>query len=293
MADTQESLDITPEAVSQAAEAMIDAKPAYRDLIAFYGRIFAAQEDARQRIRLEPIVIPEGLLTIRRREQLPLVPVAGMAFDPAAAGVLLGEICGIAVDCGSGLSGSARILSAKSAEMEPLFREFINEDESAMARAAEGLGVDPHALAFFLYHSLRPALRCCARQLSGFLTDDPVWEQGYCPICGSPPGLSCLEGDGERFLFCSFCWHKWPLRRALCPFCGNQDQEHRLFLYSDEEPEYRVDACASCRKYIKTVDTRVLGRHSYPPLEQIASLHLDIKAAEAGYAAGIPITPTS
>ena len=51
------------------------------------------------------------------------------------------------------------------------------------------------------------------------------------------------------------------------------------------------DACASCRKYIKTVDTRVLGRRSYPPLEQIASLHLDIKAAEAGYAAGIPITP--
>jgi FdhE protein len=293
MADTQESLDITPEAVNQAAEAIIAAKPAYRDLIAFYGRIFAAQEDARQRIRLEPVVIPEELLAIRRREQLPLVPVSGMAFDPAAAGVLLGELCGIAVDCGSGLSSSARILSATSAEMEPLFRDFLNEDESAMARTAEGLGVDPHALAFFLYHSLRPALRCCARQLSGFLMDEPVWVQGYCPICGSPPGLSCLEGDGQRFLFCSFCWHKWPLRRALCPFCGNQDQEHRLFLYSDEEPEYRVDACASCRKYIKTVDTRVLARRSYPPLEQIASLHLDIKAAEEGYAAGTPITPLS
>ena len=115
MADMQESMDITPEAVSQAAEAMIAAKPAYRDLISFYGRIFAAQEDARQRIRLEPVVIPEELLTLRRREQLPLVPVSGMAFDPAAAGVLLGEICGIAVDCGTGLAGSARILSAKSA----------------------------------------------------------------------------------------------------------------------------------------------------------------------------------
>ena len=159
----QESLDITPEAVNQAAEAMITAKPAYRELINFYGRIFAAQEDARQRIRLEPVVIPEELLTIRRREQLPLVPVSGMAFDPAAAGVLLGEICGIAVDCGSGLSSSARILSAKRAEITPLFRDFINEDESAMARSAVGLNVDPHALAFFLYHSLRPALRCCAR----------------------------------------------------------------------------------------------------------------------------------
>ena len=52
-----------------------------------------------------------------------------------------------------------------------------------------------------------------------------------------------------------------------------------------------MDACASCRKYIKTVDTRVLGRRCYPPLEQIASLHLDIKAAEEDYAAGIPISP--
>ena len=293
MADMQASLDLSPEAVNQAAEAMIAAKPAYRDLIALYGRIFAAQEDARQRIRLEPVVIPEDLLTIRRREQLPLVPVSGMAFDPAAAGVLLGEICRIVIDSETGLSSSARTLSAKSTEIVPLFRDFLNEDEAAMARAAADIGVDPPALAFFLYHSLRPALRCCARQLSGFLTDDPVWEQGYCPICGSPPGLSCLEGDGQRFLFCSFCWHKWPLQRAMCPFCGNRDQEHRLFLYSDEEPEYRVDACASCRKYIKTVDTRVLGRRSYPPLEQIASLHLDIKAAEEGYAAGIPITPPS
>jgi formate dehydrogenase maturation protein FdhE len=41
------------------------------------------------------------------------------------------------------------------------------------------------------------------------------------------------------------------------------------------------------------VDTRVLARRAYPPLDQIASLHLDIKATEEGYAAGIPITPPS
>ena len=34
----------------------------------------------------------------------------------------------------------------------------------------------------------------------------------------------------------------------------------------------------------------VLGNQARD-VEQIASLHLDIKAAEAGYAAGIPITP--
>ncbi|RPJ13122.1 MAG: formate dehydrogenase accessory protein FdhE, partial [Deltaproteobacteria bacterium] len=50
---------------------------------------------------------------------------------------------------------------------------------------------------------------------------------------------------------------------------------------------YRVDACDSCRKYLKTVDTRVLNRRVYPALEQVASLHLDLKAAEAGYTAAL------
>jgi FdhE protein len=74
----------------------------------------------------------------------------------------------------------------------------------------------------------------------------------------------------------------------LCPFCGSRNPEGLFYLYSDEEKEYRVDACQSCRNYIKTVDTRVLSRRAYPPLEQVASLHLDFKAAEAGYQLSLP-----
>jgi len=37
------------------------------------------------------------------------------------------------------------------------------------------------------------------------------------------------------------------------------------------------------------VDSRQMARTSYPPLEQIASLHLDIKASEAGYEPGLPL----
>jgi len=64
-------------------------------------------------------------------------------------------------------------------------------------------------------------------------------------------------------------------------------QQGLIYLYSEEEKEYRVDACQSCRKYIKTVDSRVLNRCAYPALEQVASLHLDLKAAEAGYTAAL------
>lgn len=99
--------------------------------------------------------------------------------------------------------------------------------------------------------------------------------------------MSALEGDGERFLFCSFCWHKWPVRRLVCPFCENDDSKTLHYFYTEEEREYRVNVCDKCKKYVKTVDTRKIDRFFYPPLEQIATLHLDMKANETGLERGV------
>jgi FdhE protein len=165
----------------------------------------------------------------------------------------------------------------------PLFDPFLKGNEAAVRDTGDNLGLDSQSLAFFLYHSLRPSLCLCAWQLSVYLDPAQAWNHGYCPICGSPAGLAWLEGEGHRFLFCGFCWHKWAIERPLCPFCGSREQGRLGYLYCDEEPEYRLDVCESCRKYIKTVDSRTLARPTYPPLEQIASLHLELKAAEAGY----------
>jgi FdhE protein len=54
--------------------------------------------------------------------------------------------------------------------------------------------------------------------------------------------------------------------------------------------EFRVNLCDSCKKYLKTLDSRETERMIYTPLEQIASLHLDYKAEEMGYESGIPLT---
>jgi FdhE protein len=116
--------------------------------------------------------------------------------------------------------------------------------------------------------------------------DDP-WLKGYCPICGSAPILSLLEGEGARSLICSFCWHQWPVKRVNCPFCDNSDSKTLHYLFSDAEKDRRVDLCDKCHKYIKTLDTRQVGRQIYPPLEQIATLHLDVKAREEGFEAGV------
>jgi hypothetical protein len=92
-------------------EGIIAGEPSCRGLITFYGRIFAAQEKARPRIRLEPIHLAEGIIRTQRREQMPLVMTPGMVFDSQVSAGLLEEISRIAIDCGSELAEAAGIMS--------------------------------------------------------------------------------------------------------------------------------------------------------------------------------------
>lgn len=280
-----------PELVRRAMAGLAAIRPSYAELIGFYGDIFIAQEDARPRIRFEPFRLAPDRVAIRIRDRFPLIQVAEMRFDPQAALALFNDLCRIAVDRSSELAQPAKILSNAAAPIPPLFQRLLHEDSRRIASAATAMGVDPQALSFFLYHSLRPAFCACAQELAGLLGDPSGWEQGCCPVCGSMPALAWLEGEGQRYLLCGFCWHRWPMPRLLCPFCGTRDPDQLSYRASEAEKEYRLDVCAACRKYIKTVDSRHLARAGYPPLEQVASLHLDIQASAAGYEPILPIIP--
>jgi FdhE protein len=283
------SVDYGPEQVERAAEALLALRPAYRELIGFYSAIFAAQEMARPRVRLTPSRLsPEGAV-LKQKNQLSLIQASEMRFDPEVSRSLFAELCRIAIEGGSELSGPAGILVAHAAEVPALLQVFLAGDAERLNKAAGDLGAGSEALGFFLYHSLRPSLCRCAGELSALLNEAIPRDKGSCPICGSAPALGWLDEDGRRSLFCSFCWHPWPTRRVFCPLCGTSDPRRLSFLFSEEEKEYRVELCGSCRKYLKTVDNRHLNRPAYPPLEHIGSLHLDIKAAEAGYEPALPL----
>ena len=76
-----------------------------------------------------------------------------------------------------------------------------------------------------------------------------------------------------------------------CLFCDTRDPDLQQYFFSSEEKEYRVDVCDACRKYLKGVDVRHLDRPFFPKIELAATMHLDIKAREAGYISlsdGIP-----
>jgi FdhE protein len=136
--------------------------------------------------------------------------------------------------------------------------------------------------AFFARVVLEPQAERLARDLAS-ASPGPAGNQ--CPICHSRPQMAVLrpEGDGgKRMLLCSFCHSEWEFRRVLCPACGEMNHE-KLPRYSAEGiAAVRVEACDTCKSYLKSVDLTVDG-FAVPEADEVATASLDLWAAERDY----------
>jgi FdhE protein len=284
------NLAVTSSQVRKAVQAVIKRKPLYAEMLEFYGQIFEAQEESKCRIQIEPMQIPQEMLSVKAREKFPLIETREFVFDENEAEKLFFTICKLSKEANTKMAASARtILSAveRTLRLKELFLGLLAGNEALFENIAVELEIDKPVLGFITYNSLAPSLFTCADHLSIHLNKDTPWLRGYCPICGSAPLLSILAEEGSRRLVCSFCGYKWSAKRVYCPFCDCSDGKKLHYFYNEEERDFRVDVCDNCKKYIKTVDARKAGRLLYPTLEQISTLHLDIKANEMGFETGI------
>lgn len=287
---TQSRSTPTPEEIETAVSRLKSARPAYKAMLEFYGDVFIAQEKSTPAI--DPVDIPDDILSAKRKEGLPLIDKTEFRIDPAAARDLFLTLCDIAALPEGGLPVDVAPLKNAALEgdidLEPLFSAVLRDDEAPFAEAARKAGVETSLLEFLVYNSVKPSLTVCRDGLTAHLDPDGRWDKGYCPVCGGLPVLSSLAGDaGGRRLFCAVCWHDWPVPRMMCPSCGQTDSKDHPYLHAEGEPEYRVDLCDGCQSYIKTVDLRQLNRPFHPPLEALATLHLDMTAREKGYESGV------
>lgn len=116
------------------------------------------------------------------------------------------------------------------------------------------------------------------------------WSGSACPVCGGPPQLSVIvEESGEfmqgspRYLACERCASWWPFARATCPSCGENDSRRLGPYVADLWPWVRIDACDTCRAYIKTFDLRKPEASDVvPAVDDVATLTLDVWARENG-----------
>lgn len=151
---------------------------------------------------------------------------------------------------------------------------------------ADGDGLEP-AEAWIAWTFLQPHAEALAdrREPEEFPGTPPL-----CPRCGGPPQAGVLRplGDGgKRSLICALCATEWPYRRIVCPTCGEEDVD-KLPVYATEElPHVRVEACDTCRHYLKTIDMTKDG-HAVPVVDELAAIPLSLWAVENGYTKGGP-----
>jgi formate dehydrogenase accessory protein FdhE len=106
-----------------------------------------------------------------------------------------------------------------------------------------------------------------------------------CPLCASRPLLGILrpEGDGgKRFLLCSFCSQEWEFRRILCPTCGEEAEDKLPVYVADDTPHVRVEACDTCKFYLRAMDLTKDG-NAIPLVDDLAAIPHTLWAHEQGY----------
>ena len=106
-----------------------------------------------------------------------------------------------------------------------------------------------------------------------------------CPFCDSPPLLAILREEGHgarRSLQCGLCLTEWPAMRLVCCACGEGTFDKLVVFRADDVKGVRVDACESCRTYMKTIDLTEDGT-AIPLVDDLATIPLDLWARANGY----------
>jgi FdhE protein len=86
------------------------------------------------------------------------------------------------------------------------------------------------------------------------------------------------EGDGAKGL----CDLEWSYRRLICANCGEEDKEKLSVFVAAGIEHVRVEACDTCRTYLKSVDLTKDG-FAVPVVDEIATVALNLWADEQGY----------
>jgi FdhE protein len=124
------------------------------------------------------------------------------------------------------------------------------------------------------------------------IAPDRIHRPGECPFCGGAPWIASRQSESNadgarRLLGCALCGEEWPFDRIRCPCCAEEDPAKLPSFQSETYPTVRIEACETCRRYVKSIDLTADAR-PIPEVDELLSLGLDLWAQEQGYARGAP-----
>ena len=217
-----------------------------------------------------------------RPDKAPLLHGRTIRVDAARFQRLVCRLASLAAESLQGATSLRDYRLTSGAALE-LLEAAIRRDQAAMAALAELARVDPGALTAVADFAALPVLHSCGRLLEAC---SPLhWPHGYCPICAGGPLLVEQRGlDRSRWARCGRCGGQWQAQWLCCIFCGEQQHERLGSLVPEDGGEVlKVETCASCRGYLKSVATL----QAVPPfellLQDLETVELDLVALDRDY----------
>ena len=138
-------------------------------------------------------------------------------------------------------------------------------------------------LEFFPRALLQPYAEALRVRAGVAATDAKMLTPAACPHCQCRPVAAVLRDEpeikGRRTLLCSLCAAEWPFPRSRCVACGEEAPDKLQSHVAEAWSHIRVEECASCGAYLKTVDLRESGL-AVPVVDELATVELDLWAAE-------------
>lgn len=186
---------------------------------------------------------------------------------------------------------------ARIAEGDRAFRERLLVDVIETATSLETLAEHVFAAAALQVHFARLASRLDTSRLQSVGV-------GACPACGGPPVASLVVGwasaHGSRYVACSLCGTLWNHVRIKCVACDATEKISYHALSAEgglddapgesapgrarkDEATSKAECCDTCGLYLKIFHQH-LDPDMDPVADDVATLGLDLKVREAGWA---------
>jgi FdhE protein len=174
------------------------------------------------------------------------------------------------------------IVNADGVEPLSLILGGVERDPETLDELARRLAVPVDTVAVLAQLCALPLLLNAAKKLEP--ESSRTWQRGYCPVCGAWPAMIEMRGiQRERRLRCGCCGSDWMLPVLRCAFCDETDHNKLALLTEEGDQQLRVETCATCRGYLKTLNT--LGALPFTTLasKDLTTIAFDIAARDRGY----------
>lgn len=243
----------------QRADQLAAQPTASSVLVSFYAQLLRAQKEIHEFLRSRKDWLPSGDL----ESDLDVVRDAWPGFLKTVE------------------THGAETLAAEAHELSATSADNINEMLVNHWRS-------PSDIQFFAKAFLQPYTRWLLETAATPLGREIASSERLCPFCGGNPQVSFLQNkettaeSGNRDLICASCLSSWAFRRVVCAKCGEERPEKLAYFHTSEYDHVRIEACDTCKHYIKAVDLTRLGLAA-PLVDEVAAAALDVWAREQGY----------